>query len=119
MTSCAYCGEQATDEIPAIPGRVCREHAQEFWTGLLSYVKGQSAPTATHETPCVCGVCNDMSMVKLRMIAAGAEAGPSPENAERAPIAEPRDAITHGRQGAGFDAAARETPRRADNVARA
>lgn len=119
MTSCAYCGEQATDEIPAIPGRVCRAHAQEFWTGLLLYVKGQSTPTVKHETPCVCGVCNDMSMVKLRMIAAGAEAAPSPENAERAPIAEHRDATVHVRQRAGFEAATHETPRRAENLARA
>src|ERR1700681_4718410 len=111
MTSCAHCGEPATDEIPAIPGRVCRAHAQEFWTGLLSYVKDQSAPTEKPETPCVCGVCNDMSMVKLRMIAAGTTAGPSPEDAERAPIAAPRSATTHGRPGGNFEAAMHETPR--------
>jgi hypothetical protein len=94
MTCCAYCGDQATDDIPATPGRVCRTHAQEFWTGLLTYVKGQSKPVEQVETPCACGVCNDMSMVKLRMIAAGAAAGPSPGNAERAPIAATQSAAS-------------------------
>jgi hypothetical protein len=87
MTSCAYCGEHATDDIPTIPGRVCRAHAQEFWTGLLTYVRDQSKPTEHPETPCVCGVCNDMSLVKLRMIAAGAAAGPVPAgDPERVPM---------------------------------
>jgi hypothetical protein len=94
MTCCAYCGDQATDDIPATPGRVCRTHAQEFWTGLLTYVKGQSKPTEQVETPCACGVCNDMSMVKLRMIAAGAAAGPAPGHADRAPIAATQSAAS-------------------------
>jgi hypothetical protein len=119
MTSCAYCGDPATDEIPAIPGRVCRAHAQEFWTELLSYVKGQSAATEKSEAPCECGVCNDMSLVKLRMIAAGTADGPLPQRAERTPTAEPHEATAHLSHGASFDAAARETPRRADNAARA
>jgi hypothetical protein len=43
MTSCSYCGEPATLEIPAIPGRVCIAHALEFWSGLLDSVKEQAA----------------------------------------------------------------------------
>jgi hypothetical protein len=57
-------------------------------------VKGQSKPTELVETPCACGVCNDMSMVKLRMIAAGAAAGPAPGLAERAPIAATQSAAS-------------------------
>ena len=45
MKTCAYCGEHATAVIPAIPDRVCMTHAQEFWTGLLTYAKRQAQPT--------------------------------------------------------------------------
>jgi hypothetical protein len=129
MTCCTYCGEQATEDIPAVPGRVCRTHAQEFWTGLLTYVKSQSKPVDQPETPCECGVCNDMSMVKLRMIAAGAAAGPPPGDAGRAPIAaihgiasreripshesiaSHESAVPHDRHDSGFlDPASLETP---------
>ena len=58
MTNCAYCGEHATEVIPAIPGQVCMTHALEFWTGLLTYLKGK-ARLADHETSCVCGMCNN------------------------------------------------------------
>jgi hypothetical protein len=57
-----------------------------------------------------------MSMVKLRMMAVGAEAAPSPANAGRVPIAQPRTARVHLNQSAGFrcgnarDAEARAEP---------
>jgi hypothetical protein len=119
MTSCAYCGEHATEEIPAAPGRVCRTHAQEFWTGLLTYVKDQSKPTEQTETPCACGVCNDMSMVKLRMIAAGAAAGPPPGDIEHAPIAAPHGTASQVRSSATFDPVTLAATRHGDNLARA
>jgi hypothetical protein len=60
MTRCAYCGEHATLEIPAIPGLVCITHALEFWSGLLTYVKDQAQPTEQLvEPPCVCGMCQE------------------------------------------------------------
>ena len=44
MTICSYCKRPATDTIVANPHRVCLEHALEFWTGLLDYTQGRSAP---------------------------------------------------------------------------
>ena len=69
MKSCDYCGQPATTEIPAIPGRVCLAHAHEFWTGLLAFVHNrQSDPTADHETPSVSEMGTDERAVKLRAI---------------------------------------------------
>ena len=71
MKSCAYCGQPATMEIPSIPGRVCRAHAQEFWTGLLAFVRNrQSEPTADDETPAVSEMGDDEGMGKLRLVTA-------------------------------------------------
>jgi hypothetical protein len=39
VASCAYCGRQATVDIPSIPGSVCLTDALEFWVALLVYVK--------------------------------------------------------------------------------
>ena len=36
---CDYCTHEAILRIPAIPGEVCRTHAIQFWTGLLTYAK--------------------------------------------------------------------------------
>jgi hypothetical protein len=36
---CAYCRQSAVLRIPSVPEHVCREHAMEFWTGLLAYAK--------------------------------------------------------------------------------
>jgi hypothetical protein len=42
MMFCAYCRQRATVNIPASPGRVCFDHALEFWTALLAYAKDRS-----------------------------------------------------------------------------
>jgi hypothetical protein len=65
MANCAYCGRHATVIIPSNPGDVCLTHAQEFWTGFLSYVSDQ---------------CR-----QLRAIAVVA-AGPSPQDAQSASV---------------------------------
>ena len=39
MTRCAYCEHQAMTTITSNPNRVCREHAVEFWTGLVAYAR--------------------------------------------------------------------------------
>ncbi len=46
-------------------------------------MREQSKAAEGSETPSACEVCNDMSMVKLRMTAAGAAMGPPPQDAER------------------------------------
>jgi hypothetical protein len=35
---CDYCRAPAVDTIPATPERVCRAHAELFWTGVLAEV---------------------------------------------------------------------------------
>ena len=78
MNCCDYCGKPATTQIPTIPGRVCEAHAQEFWTGLLDYVRKQHArPNVSLEAPCSV-VVNDPSPVKLRLVAAKADIGCEP-----------------------------------------
>ena len=96
-TYCSYCDEQAVSEIPANPGAVCLEHALEFWTGLLTYVRAQqsepSEPLASHAT---CAVCKELSASRVQTIAAVEAAGPAaqrpvlqlvvPEQVARVPL---------------------------------
>ena len=86
MKSCDYCGQPATTEIPAIPGRVCLAHAHEFWTGLLAFVHNrQSDPTADRETPSVSEMGHDEGMGKLRLVTATA-ATRAPQITTRVPL---------------------------------
>jgi hypothetical protein len=79
---CAYCEGPATLKIVAIPEDVCLEHAVEFWSGLLDYVRAHSEPCVKHEELCTCRACEDLreSYVRARAIAA---AGPAPVEDER------------------------------------
>jgi hypothetical protein len=84
MTSCTYCGQQATMKILSTPEHVCFQHALEFWTGLLVYA-GDRSPCVKHERLCTCRSCEAMSASHLRA-AAIAAAGLSPRDRERFPI---------------------------------
>jgi len=39
MMCCAYCEQPATIRIVSNPEQVCFDHAMEFWTGLMLYVR--------------------------------------------------------------------------------
>ena len=60
MTTCSYCHQPATTTIIATPQHVCFEHALEFWTGLLAYTHGRSAPCVKHKEVCSCPLCEEM-----------------------------------------------------------
>ena len=81
MTYCAYCAQPATMRIVSNPEEVCLEHALEFWTGLLVYVRDRSAPCVKDERLCTCPACEESSASILRAIAIAA-AGPSPREDE-------------------------------------
>ena len=82
MVCCAYCGEPATLKIVSNPEQVCLEHALEFWSGLLGYVRDHSAPCVKHEGSCTCRACEELTaaFVRARAIAA---AGPAPQDDDR------------------------------------
>jgi hypothetical protein len=80
MTCCAYCDQPARTRIVSNTEFVCFEHALEFWTGLLVYVKDRSVACAKHEQSCTCRSCEELSASKLRATAI-AVAGPSPDAA--------------------------------------
>jgi hypothetical protein len=77
MTTCPYCTKPATATIVATPSRVCADHAQEFWTGLLIYARGRSEPCVKHETVCSCVACEELGASQQRVLAL-AGARPSP-----------------------------------------
>ena len=85
MICCPYCGEPATMKIVSNPEQVCLEHALEFWTGLLEYVRGRSEPCVKHEGSCTCRSCEELSASHRRTTAIAA-AGPSRHEYERLPI---------------------------------
>ena len=85
MVCCAYCGEPATLRIVSNPEQVCLEHALEFWTGLLDYVREHSEPCVKHEGTCTCRSCEELCASYLRASAVAA-AGPSPQDHERIQI---------------------------------
>lgn len=64
MTFCAYCRQRATVKIPSIPGRVCFDHALEFWTGLLAYANDHSEGGQRQGTPCTCEACNQRRVTR-------------------------------------------------------
>lgn len=72
--NCVYCGRQATDRIPALQSEVCREHAIEFWTGLMAYAKEarDHSEREEQEEPCHCWTCNQLSAPKAPSITADA-----------------------------------------------
>lgn len=78
---CPYCQQPATKSIPANPGHVCFDHALEFWTGLLAYVKERTDECEKHVRPCTCRACValDASYERANAIAA---AGPAPQDTE-------------------------------------
>jgi hypothetical protein len=82
MVCCAYCGEQATLKIVSNPEQVCLEHALEFWTALLDYVREHAEPCVKHDGPCACRSCEDLSASYQRARAIAA-AGPAPKDQER------------------------------------
>jgi hypothetical protein len=85
MVCCAYCGEPATMKIASNPELVCFEHALEFWTGLLDYVRDRSEPCVKHEGVCTCRSCEESSASSRRAKAIAA-AGPSPHEYARLSI---------------------------------
>lgn len=80
--TCAYCHQPATHTIVATTHRVCLTHALEFWTGLLDYTRGRSAPCVrgTDEV-CTCRMCEELAAAQLRASAI-ASVGPSPGDHE-------------------------------------
>jgi hypothetical protein len=77
MTTCPYCTKPATATIIATPHRVCAEHAQEFWSGLLAYTHGRSGPCVKDDMLCDCVACDEISAARQRASAI-ASVGPSP-----------------------------------------
>ena len=63
--------------IVATPGHVCAEHALEFWSGLLEYARGRSAPCVKNDQVCECPLCEERGALQLRASAI-ASVGPSP-----------------------------------------
>lgn len=59
MERCAYCGRPATLKIASNPDDVCFEHAVEFWTGLLAYVRSRSEVELTREAQDVSAAPSD------------------------------------------------------------
>jgi hypothetical protein len=82
---CAYCHRQATTKIVGTLEQVCADHATEFWTGLLAYVRDRAAFCVKQERFCTCRSCKEFSEVGLRAVAI-AVAGPSPPDPECFPI---------------------------------
>ena len=82
MVCCAYCGEPATLKIISNPDQVCLEHALEFWTGVLDYVRHNADACVKHEGVCSCRACEELSAAYRRARAIAA-AGPSPQDHER------------------------------------
>ena len=78
---CAYCEQPATMSIPANPGYVCADHALEFWTGLVAYVKERADQCEKEVRPCSCRACVALgaSYERAKAIAA---AGPPPRDTE-------------------------------------
>lgn len=81
MMCCAYCARQATTRIVTDPQQVCLDHAVEFWTGLLNYVRDRSDPCVKAYRLCSCRRCDARCQSALRA-AAIAAAGPSPASHE-------------------------------------
>jgi hypothetical protein len=77
MTTCPYCHHPATMTIIATPDRVCVEHALEFWSGLLGYARGRSAPCVRNDEVCFCPLCEEHAAQQLR-VSSIKSVGPSP-----------------------------------------
>ena len=76
---CAYCEQPATKSIPANPGQVCFDHALEFWTGLLAFVKERADQCEKEVRPCTCRACVALGAAYERANAIAA-AGPPPRD---------------------------------------
>jgi hypothetical protein len=63
--------------IISTPDRVCAEHALEFWSGLLEYTRGRSAPCVKADQVCACPLCEERGAQHLRASAIKS-VGPSP-----------------------------------------
>jgi len=63
--------------IVSNPEQVCFEHAMEFWTGLLVYVRDTSDTCVKQERLCTCRACDELSAA-YRRASAIAFAGPAP-----------------------------------------
>ena len=74
LMRCAYCTHEAILRIPAIPGEVCRPHAIEFWTGLLTYAK-ENPPVSALEKK------QSPARGRARLARAAASAGRRPARA--------------------------------------
>jgi hypothetical protein len=70
-------------KIVSNPEDVCFEHAVEFWTGLLVYVREHSAPCVTNE-PCSCEWCEELSASFLRTAAMADEEADTERSIRRA-----------------------------------
>jgi hypothetical protein len=58
---CGHCGGLARVRIPAVPEEVCLDHAIEFWTGLLEYVKERTYTREQIDTSCPGVPCAEQS----------------------------------------------------------
>ena len=77
MMCCAYCEQPATMRIVSNPEQVCFDHAMEFWTGLMLYVRDTADTCVKQERLCTCHACEELSASYLRASAI-AFAGPAP-----------------------------------------
>ena len=77
MMCCAYCEQPATMRIVSNPEQVCFDHAMEFWTGLMLYVRDIADTCVKQEGLCTCQACEELSAAYLRASAI-AFAGPAP-----------------------------------------
>jgi hypothetical protein len=61
MTTCPYCTQPATMNIISNPGRVCVDHAVEFWTGVLAYSHARAGVCIKADQMCACPRCVEMA----------------------------------------------------------
>jgi hypothetical protein len=66
-------------KIVSNPEDVCFDHALEFWTGLLGYVREHKGSCVTHDPVCTCQWCEELAASYLRAAAMATEE----ENTER------------------------------------
>jgi hypothetical protein len=78
---CAYCDQPATRSIPANPEHVCFDHALEFWTGLMAFVKERADQCEKEVRPCTCRACVSLGASHQRARAITA-AGPPPQDTD-------------------------------------
>jgi hypothetical protein len=64
------------------PGRVCVDHAMEFWTGTLAYSHARAGVCVKADQVCSCPRCVEMAEAFLKAAASKRAARPSPGDHE-------------------------------------